>query len=109
MAVATLPAFTPDAAIGEAFGPVSSSVALPGTPASDSLVVVTNVSAVPVYVQLGTSSAVVAVVRASSLVLPGQVRVFAIGANTYIAGIILGGGTAYATVSDAVVAIETGS
>ncbi len=108
MAVNTLPAFTPDAAIGAAFGPTSSNVALPGTPASDSVVVVSNLSAIPVYVKLGTSSAVVAVVCASSLVMPGQVRVFAIGANTYIAGIIQGGST-YASLSDAVVAIETGS
>ena len=108
MAVNTLPAFTPDAAVGAAFGPTSTNVALPGSPGSDAVVVVSNLSAIPVYVKLGGST-VVAVVRTSSLVMPGQVRVFAIGSSTYIAGIILGGGTAYATVSDAVVAIETGS
>ena len=109
MAVQTLPAFMPDGAIGGSFGAATSRIALPGAQVggSDTLVVVSNLGSIPVYVALG-SNTVTAVVGASFLVMPGRQRVFAIGAATYIAGIIQGGST-YASSVFATVAIETGS
>jgi hypothetical protein len=109
MAVQTLPAFTPDGAVGAAFTGASSRVQLPGAQVggTDTLVVVTNIGSLPVYVALG-SSTVTAAVGTSFLVLPGRQRVFAIGTATYLAGIIQGA-SAYASGVSGICAIETGS
>ena len=108
MAVATLPAFTPDGAVGAAFGAVSSNILLPGTDVTgDSLVIVTNLGTVPVFVALG-SSTVAATVAAGSPVQPGQQRVYARGSATYLAGIVQGAST-YNTGINGILSIETGN
>ena len=108
MAVATLAAFTLDGAAGHSFAGVSTRYALPGTTVgSDTLVVLTNVGTLPVWVALGGSTVTVAV-GAGSLVMPGQVRVLALGSTTYIAGIIQGA-SAYASGQNGILAVETGS
>ena len=104
----TLPIFAPDGSVGAAFGAASSRVALPGTPSGDTVVVVSNLSSIPVYVALGDVTVVAVVGTGGFLVMPGKMRAFARGTATYIAGIIQGGST-YASLSDAVCAIETGN
>jgi hypothetical protein len=87
----TYPGFTPDASIGTSFGTTSSNVALPGTPSGDTLVLMTNIGSWPIFVVLGTSNAVAATVANGVPVLPGQQLFLVRGANTWIAGIIVGG------------------
>jgi hypothetical protein len=102
--IVPLSSFTIDGAKGMAFGSTSSRVALPGTPANDALVVVTNVGSLPVYVALGGNT-VVAAVGTSALVLAGQQRVFALGSATYIAGIVSGSNSG----QNGILAVETGN
>ena len=91
-----LPYFTPDASIGAWFGATSSNFLLPGTPASDSTVLITNLGQYPVIFKLGTSNAVVAALPSSVggvsgfVVMPGDQLAVGIGSNTYIAGITSG-------------------
>ena len=81
--------FTPDASSGASFGSSSSAVALPGTPASDTLVMVTNYGSIPVAVKLGTS-AVTVTKTTGLLILAGQSVAIGLGGATYIAGIATG-------------------
>ena len=69
--------------------------------------VLTNVGTLPVWVALGGSTVTVAV-GAGSLVMPGQVRVLALGSNTYIAGIVQGASTYYSG-ANGILHVETGN
>ena len=93
MSLSPLPAFTPDAAINFWFGATTSNVALPGTPASDTTVILTNQGQVPIFFKLGTTNAVTVTVATGFVVMPGQWRAIGIGSNTYLAGITVGGQT----------------
>jgi hypothetical protein len=104
MAVVTLPALTPDASIGAAPSSASAAVALPGTPASDSLVVITNLGPCHVACKLGTTSAVTVTPSTGAVVLAGRQLVLAIGSNTYIAMISCGG-----TGTSSIVNLTTGN
>jgi hypothetical protein len=68
----------------------SSQVALPttGTP---TIALLTNLGIQPVFVALGTSSAVVAVAGACAVVLRGRSLALTIGTNTNIAAVTLTG------------------
>jgi hypothetical protein len=70
-------AFTLDAAAGTSFGASSSSVALPGTPASDALVRVANLGPNTVSVRLSVGAGTVTTQNGVALV-PGQVLYLAI-------------------------------
>ena len=83
-----VPGFTPDGAVGTSFGAASSNVALPGTPASDSLVRVANLGPNPISVALGGSTVVAAL--ADLVIFPGQVMYLTMAGETYIAGIAHG-------------------
>lgn len=95
MAVSPQPAFTPDASVGFAAGPTSSNVALPGTPADDTVVRIANMGGAHAAVALGTDDTVVASgIGASLVVLAGSVMYLAIGTGKYLAAIALSGPTA---------------
>lgn len=96
-----------DAVKTATFGPTTSNVALPGTPASDSIVVLTNLSTMPVLVKLGTG-AVTVTISTGSVVMPGQQRVLAINGATNLAGIVQGAST-YNSVQYGILVIETGN
>jgi len=81
--------FTPDASAGASFGAASSAVALPGTLANDTLVMVTNVGSLPVAVKLGGSTVTVTTTT-GLVILAGQSVALGIGSNTYIAGAAVG-------------------
>jgi hypothetical protein len=97
--------FLPDGIVGGSFGFASSTIQLPGTPATDAMVRVTN---------LGPCHIAVALVNASSgstsqstgLVIPaGQTEFLTLSAgNTYLAGVAIGGPQNTSTVN-----IATGS
>lgn len=92
MSVATIPALTLDAAIGASAGSTSSAKALPGTPASDALVLVTNLGPCHAALKLGTSSAVSVTPSTGVVVLAGHELALAIGVgDTYIAIVSCGG------------------
>ena len=77
MAVQTNPAFTLDAAAGTSFGGTSSSVALPGTPASDALVRVANLGPNTISVRLSVGAGAVSLTNGVAII-PGQVLYLAI-------------------------------
>jgi hypothetical protein len=85
MALIPTSAFTPDASVGCSAGPTAAAVLLPGTPASDTTLRVTNIGNNPVGVKLGTSSAVTCTMSTGLVVMPGQTEYLGIGANTYLA------------------------
>ena len=85
MAVTPQPVFTPDASVGASAGQVSSTVLLPGTPASDTTLRIVNLGSMAVAVKLGTSSAVSCTMSTGTVIMPGQEVYLGIGANTYIA------------------------
>lgn len=93
MAVAptTIPSMAVDAAIGTSFGFASTAVLLPGTPANDNYVRVTNLGPCHITVKLGTSNAVSVTQSTGLTVLAGQTEYLTVGANTYIAGVAAGG------------------
>lgn len=91
MAATPHPSFTVDAAVGTSFGAASSNVALPGTPASDACVRIANTGPCHIAVKLGVDNTVT-VTPSTGLVIPaGQVEFLTIGANTFIAGVAMGG------------------
>ena len=102
--VNALPYFTPDASVGTSFGASSSNIALPGTPASDTTLLITNIGPLPVIFKLGTSNAVVVTLPSTPggatgfCVMPGKQFAVGIGSNTYIAGISTGGQTGQCSV-----------
>lgn len=92
MALSPLPAFTPDASIGtSAVSGGVTVVALPGTPASDTTVIITNLGNAPCAFKLGTSNAVTVTPSTGMVVLAGESAAIGIGANTFIALIGIGG------------------
>jgi hypothetical protein len=92
MAVQTLPAFTMDAAVGAAATSGSALVALPGTPASDALVVVTNLGPCHVAVKLISGSSGSVAPNTGFVILAGKSEVLAIAAgNDHLAIISCGG------------------
>jgi hypothetical protein len=100
MALQPLPAFTPDTGGNVSVGAASAAFLLPGTPASDTTVLVTNTGALPVQAKLGSSNAVTVTGSTGVTIMPGQTLALGIGANTYIAMIATGGLTGvYTTVN----------
>jgi len=93
MAVNTnaLPFFTPDTSAGGAAVGSSAAAALPGTPASDTTVLVTNLGNFPMFVKLGTTNAVTVTPATGLPVMPGEQLAIGIGSNTWIATICAGG------------------
>jgi hypothetical protein len=83
-----LSGFAPSGSVFLSAAPTSSQVALP---VSDSppTALVTNTGDQVAYVELGTSSAVVAAIQTSMAVLPGQSVALTLGANTNLAAITL--------------------
>jgi len=104
----TLLYFTPDASVGTSFNSTSSAVLLPGTPASDTLVMVTNLGPLAVAVKLG-SSTVSVTPTTGAVVLAGQSVALGISTNTYIAGVAIGAITGLGTSQSTVVNLTTGS
>src|SRR5271166_5138628 len=89
---ATMSAFQPTPAYSQlAVSNLSSRVALP----SGSTVVVYNTGASAAYVTLGSSS-VTATTAAADVIQPNSWMAFAVGSNTYLAGITSSGATALA-------------
>ena len=84
MAINTYPGFTPTAHARLAASTTSSNVAVAGTPG---LALVSNLGPSPLFVVLGTSSAVVATVATGVTILPNQQLFLGVGSNTYIAAI----------------------
>lgn len=83
--------FAPDTSVGGSFGFASSAILLPGTPAGDTIVRLTNLGPCHVAVKLGTTNAVT-VTQSTGLIIPaGQVEYLTLGANLYIAGVACGG------------------
>jgi hypothetical protein len=80
---------------------VASTVALPGTPANDRQVLVTNVGSLPVALNLGAVNPVAVTEQTGLVVLPGQSRAIGIAAaQAFIGGIAIGAiGTQCAIVS----------
>lgn len=79
---------TIDASIGTSVGSTTAAVLLPGTTVStDTVLLIQNVGNLPVYFNLGTSSAVTVVNPNGTVVMPGQALVVDIhtGSFTYIA------------------------
>lgn len=110
MATSPQPAFTVDAAVTAAFDNVTSAVALPGTPASDTVVRLVNVSTRTVYVALGTS-AVTVTANTGLAIAPGQVATYlGLAGQTHIAG-ITSGASFYGTagIPNGVLNIATGN
>ncbi len=91
MAVTPQPAFTVDAAIGTAAVSSSSALALPGTPASDTVVLVTNLGPCHVAIKLGTSSAVTVTPSTGLVVLAGREAYLGMTGFTHIAMACAGG------------------
>ncbi|MFL9904265.1 hypothetical protein PQR71_40110 [Paraburkholderia fungorum] len=87
MAIAS---FAPTAAVEMPVTATSSQVALPttGTP---TIALLTNLGIQPVFVSLGTSSAVAAVAGACAVVMPGKSLALTIGTNTNLAAVTLTG------------------
>ena len=109
MAVTPQPAFTVDAVVNAAFDIASSRVALPGTPASDTVLRLVNVSGVPVYVVLG-SNTVVATVATGVCIAPGPVPTYlGLAGATYLAGITSGASQAAGWVPNGILNIAIGN
>lgn len=85
MSLTPQPAFTPDASIGASAGPSSAAVALPGTPASDTVLRVVNVGSMPVACKLGNSNAVTCTMSTGTVVMPGREVYLGMAGDTYIA------------------------
>ena len=83
--------FKPDGSIGGSFGFSSSRIALPGTPASDAMVRVSNAGPNHIAVALGDDT--VAVTQSTGLlILAGDTAYLTLSAgNTNIAGVACGG------------------
>jgi hypothetical protein len=97
MALQPQPAFTVDASVGMPVGQSSSRIALPGTPASDTVVRIANMGTAPVAVALGNNSVVAT--NQNLVVLAGQVQYLAINSNTYLAAICCGGNNSTLNIS----------
>jgi hypothetical protein len=93
------PSFAVDAAVGGSFGFASSVIALPGTPASDSIVRVCNVGPCHITVKLGVDDTVIVTQSTGLTILAGQTEYITLGANTYIAGVAAGGPNNASTVN----------
>lgn len=110
MAATPQPAFTVDAALTAAFDSTSAAVALPGTPANDTVVRLVNVSTVVAYVALGTST--VTVTKENGVAIaPGQVPTY-LGlpsGATHIAGVTSLSGYAANYTPAALVNVATGN
>ena len=79
---------TIDASVGTSVGPATGAVQLPGTSVStDTTLLIQNVGALPVYFNLGTSTAVTVVNPNGTVVMGGQSLAVDIhtGSFTYIA------------------------
>ena len=103
MAVTSQPSFTLDAAIGGAFSSQSTTILLPGTPASDACVRICNLGPFHITVALGNNTATVT--PSTGISIPaGTVQYLTIGTATHIAGVAAGGPQSCSTVN-----IATGS
>lgn len=91
MANTQVPSFAPDTSVGTSFGQTSAAVLLPGTPASDSILKVTNLGPCHISVKMGTSNAVTVTINGGLIICAGQTEYLTLGANTYIAGVASGG------------------
>lgn len=92
-------AFALDASKGMSFGASSSAVALPGTPASDTVVRVANLGPCHLAVAFGNSAVTVAS-NTGCMILAGQTEFLALPSGaTYIAGISCGGQSSTTTVN----------
>lgn len=91
--------FAVDAAVGASFGGTTSNVAVPGTPASDTILKVTNLGPCHIAIKLGASIAVVVTPSTGLIILAGQSVNLTLGANTFIAGIACGGSQSSSTVN----------
>jgi hypothetical protein len=80
-----LPSFAPSAAVELAVTSTSANIVLPAS-GSPTTALVSNLSAAPVYVALGTSS-VTATIGANVAVMPMAQLALTIGANTYLAAV----------------------
>ena len=89
MAAVQAPSMTPDATVSTSFGATSSRVTLPGTPASDAYILVTNLGPLHISVKLGDNT-VVATTSTCLAIPAGQSLALTIGTTTYIAGITHG-------------------
>ena len=110
MAVSPQPAFTVDAVTTTAFDTTSTAVALPGTPASDTVVRLVNVSTEVAYVLLGASNVTVTTATGVAIA-PGQVPTYLgipTGA-THIAGITSGAAYGAGWKPNALVNVATGN
>lgn len=97
MAISTLPAFTMDAAIGSSAGATSSVVALPGTPASDALVLVSNLGPCPLACKLLVGGTGTVTPSTGVIVMPGHQLALAITAGVDHIAIVSCGGTGTST------------
>jgi hypothetical protein len=90
MATAPIASFAPTAAVEMAVTSTSSQITIPttGTP---TIALLTNLGIQPIFVALGTSSAVNVVAGAGVVVMPGQPLALTIGANTNLAAVTLTG------------------
>jgi hypothetical protein len=99
-----LPFFTLDTAAGNSFGATSSNMALPGTPGSDTTVIVSNLGPCHISVILSTSSTATVTPSTGIVILAGHSLALGIGSNTRLAGVSCGGTGTSSTVN-----IATGS
>jgi hypothetical protein len=91
--------FAPDASTGTSFGSTSSTVALPGTPASDSMVRVCNLGPCHIAVKLGTASNIPVTSSNGMMILAGETVYLTLGANTFLGGVSAGGPSSASTVN----------
>lgn len=109
MAATPQPCFTVDAAISTAFDTATSRIALPGTPASDTVVRLINTGTSDAYVLPGDATVTVTP-QTGVLIAPGHVPTYlGINGATYIAGITSGAAYGATWVPSAVLNIATGN
>lgn len=85
MAATPQPVFTPDASIGVSAGAASAAFALPGTPANDTSLRVTNVGSMPVALKLGTDNTVTVTSSTGLVVMPGRTEYIGMAGKTWAA------------------------
>jgi hypothetical protein len=109
MAITPQPAFTTDAATTVTFNSAASNVALPGTPASDTVLRLVNLGSTPAYVKLGSSSVTVTP-QTGVAILPGPVPVFlGINGATNLAGVTTNTGLDAGWAGAAIINLATGN